>query len=100
MQKLHVGQAVALPVGGGAAVYETREAVTLHATGRVDGVTKQTIPRHLVTNYTSHHRASVHAHADLNKQYRGIVSPTTQAITEPVCMPTRIYNFTTICILA
>ena len=53
------------PVGGGAAVYETREAVTLHATGRVDGVTKQTISRHLVTNYTGHLQASVHAHAEL-----------------------------------
>ena len=40
MHTCQVGQAVALPVGGGAAVYETREAVTLHATGRVDGVTK------------------------------------------------------------
>lgn len=48
----------------------SRQPVTLHARGRVDGVSEQTVPRHLGPHNSRHHRPSVDTHADL-KQERG-----------------------------
>lgn len=42
------------------------KAVTLHARGSVDSVSKQTVARHLLPNYTCQYRTTMETHTDLN----------------------------------
>lgn len=56
-------------VGGMTAVYASRYTVALHTAGSVDGVTKQTVPWHLVTHHTCHHSSRVQPHAYLSHNH-------------------------------
>jgi len=52
-------------VDTGADVDVVGQAVALHAGGGVDGVSKQTVARHLLPHHARQHRAAVEPHADL-----------------------------------